>query len=46
MIAVIFEVVPTKEGREEYLHVAAEMRQYLEGRKGLISIEQIGRAHV
>ncbi|ABI37599.1 conserved hypothetical protein [Shewanella sp. MR-4] len=28
MIAVIFEVVPTKEGKEEYLHVAAEMRQY------------------
>ena len=40
MIAVIFEVIPTKEGKEEYLHVAAEMRQYLEGRKGLISIER------
>jgi heme-degrading monooxygenase HmoA len=40
MIAVIFEVVPTKEGKEEYLHVANEMRQYLEGRKGLVSIER------
>ena len=40
MIAVIFEVIPTQEGKEEYLHVAAEMRQYLEGRKGLISIER------
>ena len=29
MIAVIFEVVPTKEGKEEYLQVAAEMSQYL-----------------
>jgi len=28
MIAVIFEVIPTQEGKEEYLHVAAEMRQY------------------
>ncbi|MBB1270614.1 antibiotic biosynthesis monooxygenase [Shewanella sp. SR44-3] len=40
MIAVIFEVVPTVEGKSEYLHVAQEMRKYLEGRQGLISIER------
>jgi heme-degrading monooxygenase HmoA len=40
MIAVIFEVVPTENGKVEYLNVANEMRQYLEGRKGLISIER------
>lgn len=40
MIAVIFEVIPTVDGKAEYLHVAEEMRQYLEGRKGLISIER------
>lgn len=40
MIAVIFEVVPTEDGKGEYLHVAQEMRKYLEGRKGLLSIER------
>ncbi|QSX41217.1 antibiotic biosynthesis monooxygenase family protein [Shewanella cyperi] len=40
MIAVIFEVIPTPEGKAEYLHVAEEMRKHLEGRKGLISIER------
>ncbi len=40
MIAVIFEVKPTKDGKQEYLNVAEEMRQFLEGREGLISIER------
>ena len=40
MIAVIFEVIPTEEGKAEYLNVANEMRKYLEGRKGLVSIER------
>lgn len=40
MIAVIFEVIPTEDGKAEYLNVANEMRKYLEGRKGLVSIER------
>ena len=40
MIAVIFEVVPTREGKEEYLAIAAELRQHLQQVKGFISIER------
>jgi len=40
MLAVIFEVQPTKEGRDEYLAIAAELRTFLEGRDGFISIER------
>lgn len=40
MIAVIFEVYPSSEGREEYLQIAAELRTFLEGRDGFISIER------
>ncbi|MCP4596607.1 antibiotic biosynthesis monooxygenase [Neptuniibacter sp.] len=40
MFAVIFEVVPTKEGKEEYLEIAAKLRTFLENRDGFISIER------
>lgn len=40
MIAVIFEVTPTAEGKDEYLKIAAELRQFLENREGFISIER------
>ncbi len=40
MIAVIFEVRPTLEGKEEYLQTAAELRPLLEGRDGFISLER------
>ena len=40
MLAVIFEVVPTKEGKAEYLEIAATLRQFLENRDGFISIER------
>ncbi len=40
MIAVIFEVWPTTEGKEEYLQIAAELRGFLEDRDGFISIER------
>ncbi len=40
MIAVIFEVRPTEEGRDAYLALAAELRGFLEGRDGFISIER------
>ena len=40
MLAVIFEVVPTKEGKSEYLQIAAELRKSLENRDGFISIER------
>ncbi len=40
MFAVIFEVIPTEEGRDEYLKIAAELRKSLEGRDGFISIER------
>lgn len=40
MIAVIFEVHPTAEGRDAYLAIAAELRAFLEGRDGFISIER------
>ena len=40
MLAVIFEVIPTKEGKSEYLQIAAELRKFLENRDGFISIER------
>ncbi len=40
MLAVIFEVNPTKEGKSEYLQIAAELRKFLEDRDGFISIER------
>ena len=40
MQAVIFEVWPTVEGKEEYLTIAAELRDFLENRDGFISIER------
>ena len=40
MFAVIFEVIPTNDGKEEYLKIAAELRRFLENRTGFISIER------
>jgi len=40
MIAVIFEVYPTKEGKDEYLSLAAGLREFLKDRPGFISIER------
>ena len=40
MYAVIFEVWPTAGGREEYLEIASELREYLEDQDGFISIER------
>lgn len=40
MIAVIFEVRPHAEGRQEYLDLAAGLRPLLEGVDGFISIER------
>ncbi len=40
MLAVIFEVYPTTEGKTEYLEIAAELRGFLENRDGFISIER------
>jgi heme-degrading monooxygenase HmoA len=40
MIAVIFEVFPTKEGKNEYLSIAADLRTFLKDRPGFISIER------
>jgi len=40
MIAVIFEVTPTAEGKEEYLAIASELRQHLQKMPGFISIER------
>ena len=40
MFAVIFEVKPKEEGKEEYLKIAAELRKFLENRDGFISIER------
>ena len=40
MLAVIFEVIPTSEGKAEYLRIAAELRTLLEDIDGLISIER------
>lgn len=40
MLAVIFEVYPTVEGKAEYLEIAVELRGFLENRDGFISIER------
>jgi heme-degrading monooxygenase HmoA len=40
MIAVIFEVIPTAEGKQEYLSIAADLREYLQDMPGFISIER------
>lgn len=40
MLAVVFEVWPTVDGKEEYLKIAAELRELLENRDGFISIER------
>ena len=40
MIAVIFEVKPKIEGKEEYIKIAAGLRSFLENRDGFISIER------
>ena len=40
MLAVIFEVTPTTEGKDAYLKIASELRGFLENREGFISIER------
>jgi heme-degrading monooxygenase HmoA len=40
VIAVIFEVVPHPEGRQEYLDIAAALRPNLERVDGFVSIER------
>ena len=40
MFAVIFEVHPTSEGKEEYLEIASRLRVFLEDQEGFISIER------
>ena len=40
MYAVIFEVKPNAEGKEEYEKIASELKKYLESRVGFISIER------
>ena len=40
MLSVIFEVIPTEEGKPEYLKIAAKLRSFLENRDGFISIER------
>lgn len=40
MYAVIFEVTPTTEGKDEYLKIAAELRDLLVNLDGFISIER------
>ena len=40
MLAVIFEVYPNAAGREAYLRIAAELREFLQDRDGFISIER------
>jgi heme-degrading monooxygenase HmoA len=40
MFAVIFEVTPKTEGKEEYLTIVAGLRGFLEDQDGFISIEK------
>jgi heme-degrading monooxygenase HmoA len=40
MIAVIFEVFPTSNGKQEYLEIAGELKQHLSLIEGFISIER------
>ncbi len=40
MLAVIFEVMPDSEGKQEYLDIAADLRDHLGDIDGFISIER------
>lgn len=40
MLAVIFEVLPTDDGKAGYLEIAAELKQHLADIPGFISIER------
>lgn len=40
MLAVIFEVLPNTAGKQEYLDIAAELREHLSDIEGFISIER------
>lgn len=40
MIAVIFEVTPTDEGKQEYFSIATHLKGYLKDIPGFISIER------
>ena len=40
MYAVIFEVTPTIESKEEYLKIEAHLREFLKDQEGFISIER------
>jgi len=40
LLAVIFEVYPSREGKAEYLQIAAGLRGFLQDRDGFISIER------
>ena len=40
MIAVIFEVIPSAEGRDRYLELAAQLKPLLEQTDGFLSIER------
>lgn len=40
MLAVIFEVKPSLEGKQEYLTIAGQLKKFLEDREGFISIER------
>lgn len=40
MYAVIFEVIPTQTGKEEYLNIAASLKEFLQNCQGFISIER------
>ena len=40
MIVVIFEVIPTEEGKAEYLNIASRLKEHLTTTPGFISIER------
>ncbi|MFA9239975.1 MAG: antibiotic biosynthesis monooxygenase [Candidatus Paceibacteria bacterium] len=40
MYAIIFEVWPTKNGKDEYLQIASKLKDFLQNREGFISIER------
>jgi heme-degrading monooxygenase HmoA len=40
MYAVIFEVNPKAEGKDEYLKIASELRKFLENQEGFVSVER------
>ncbi len=40
MLAVIFEVTPTSEGKEEYFRIASQLHEFLEEQEGFLSIER------